>query len=310
MDRQRKYLVDFAQAAKGLDDYNRLKLILFATGAKPCTFLQLKISPKNLDEKAHFEKHLKEGRIPFLVSRPKAYEEIVAIKGNEIKWKIMGTWYGYDLFDGNKSFRLFQKYLKLVKKQRHTQADRTSGELYDYPKCCIEHYIKEHSLVFLRKNYTHHSYYKHLHAVERAFPLVMHTPCSPKCNATRKINSAYAQAVRKHAPKFWNQFSRAKKFRTDVMVGSESELLQDIVYNITSTAPVFPAKDGHEYNLITMKPIAGHYYIISHLTKKKIEKGTVLPAAISTKFDYADVTLGKPKKTIRDLHHQRKFVVP
>jgi len=161
LDKQRKYLIDFAQRAQGLDDYNRLKLILFATGVKPCTYVQLKINPKNLDEKAHFERHLKEERIPFLVSRPKAYEEIVAIRGNAIKWKIMGTWYGYDLFDGDKSFRLFQKYLKLVKKQRHAEADRTSGELYDYPKCCIEHYIKEHGLAFLRKNYTHYSYYKH-----------------------------------------------------------------------------------------------------------------------------------------------------
>ncbi len=310
MDRQRKYLVDFAQRAEGLDDYNRLKLILFATGTKPATYVQLKINPRNIEEKQHFEKHLKAGRIPFLVSRPKAYEEIIAIKGNAIKWKIMGTWYGYDLFAGDKSFRLFQKYQNLIKKQKHTQADRISGRLYDYPQCCVEHYIKEHNLAFLRKNYTHFSYYQHLHAVERAFPLVMHTPCSTKCKATRKLNSKYAKALKKYAPKFWKQLSSAKKFRTDVVISSESELLQDVVYNITSTAPVFPVKEGHEYNLITTKPIEGHYYMISYLTKKSIEKGTVLPAAIKKKFDYADIKLGKPKKVIRDLHHERKFVIP
>ena len=310
MDKQRKRLVEFAQAAKGFDGYNRLKLILFAAGAKPATFVQLKISPENLDEKAHFEKHLKAGRVPFLVSRPKAYEEIVAIKGNAVKWSIQGTWFGYDLFDGNRSFDNFRKYLALVKKQKHAQADRLSGKLYDYPKCCISHYIQEHNLKFLRKNYTHYSYYRHLHAVERKFPLAMHTPCSTKCRATGRMNAEYARTIRNSAPKFWKSFTAVKKQKADVIVGSESELLQDVVYNIRSTAPVFPAKDGHEYNLITMKPIMGHYYIISHLAKKSIEKGTVLPAAINMKFDYADVKLGKPKKVIKDLHHERKFVIP
>ncbi len=296
MDKQRKRLVEFAQAAKGFDGYNMLKLILFAAGAKPATFVQLKISPENLDEKAHFEKHLKAGRVPFLVSRPKAYEEIVAIKGNAVKWRILGTWFGYDLFDGNRSFDNFRKYLALV--------------LYDYPACCITHYIKEHDLKFLRKNYTHYAYYKHLHSVERKYPLVMHTPCSTKCRATGRMNAEYARTIRNSAPKFWKSFTNVKKQKADVIVGSESELLQDVVYNIRSTAPVFPAKDGHEYNLITMKPIAGHYYMISHLTKKSIEKGTVLPAAINMKFDYADVKLGKPKKVIKNLHHERKFVIP
>ncbi len=310
MDKQRKHLVDFAQTAKGLDDYNRLKLILFATKAKPATFIQLKINPKNLEEKQHFEKHLKAGRIPFLVSRPKSYEEIISIKGNTIKWRIKGTWYGYDLFDGNKSFDNFRKYLALVKKQKHSQADKLSGKVYDYPACCIKHYINEHSLKFLKKNYTHYSYYQHLHAVERKFPLVMHTPCSTKCKATQKMNAEYAKIIRKFAPKFWKEFTSTEKQKMDVIVGAESELLQDVVYNIRSTAPVFPVKDGHEYNLITMKPIKGHYFMISYLSKKSIEKGTVLPAIINMKYDYADVKLGKPKKFIKNLHHERKFVIP
>ncbi|MEM4254346.1 MAG: hypothetical protein QXR48_03110 [Candidatus Woesearchaeota archaeon] len=310
MDKQRKQLIDFAQTAQGLDDYNKIKLILFATGIKPATFIQLRINPKNLDEKAHFEKHLKALRIPFLVSRPKAYEEITRIRGNTIKWKIMGTWYGYDLFDGNKSFRLFQKYLGLVKKQEHAQADKTSGQIYDYPKCCINHYIKEHNLTFLRKKYTHYSYYKHLHDVERKFPLVMHTPCSTECKATRKMNEKYAYVLKKFAPKFWKRFSATKKYSTDVIVDNESELLQDVVYGIKSTAPVFPVKDGHEYSLVTLKKLDDHYYILSYLTKKHIERGTILPARITNRFTYADIKLGKPKKVISGLHHERKFVVP
>lgn len=310
MDKERKQLIDFAQTAKGLDDYSKTKLILFAAGVKPATFIALKIDPKNLDEKEHFERHLKNCRIPFLAGSARAYEEIIAIKGNAVKWKIRGSWYGYDLFDGNKSFREFQQYITLVKNQRHAQSDRVSGKLYDYPKCCIEHYIKEHDLKFLRKNYTHYSYYKHLHDVERAFPLVMHTPCSGKCAASRKINAKYAAALKKCAPKFWKQFSAVKKWNTDVIADTESELLQDVVYNIRSTAPVFPVKDGHEYSLITLKPLDSHYYILSYLTKKSISRGTILPAKITTRFTYADVKLGKPKKVIKDLHHERKFVIP
>ncbi|MEM4240255.1 MAG: hypothetical protein QXK08_03620 [Candidatus Woesearchaeota archaeon] len=310
VEKQRKELIGFAQTARGLDDYNKLKLILFAAGTKPATFVQLKIEPKNIDDKEHFERHLKNCRIPFLVGRPKAFEEIVGIRGNAVKWRIKGSWYGYDLFKDNRHLDLFQKYLALVKRQKHSQADRISGKLYDYPKCCIEHYIKEHSLAFLRRNYSHYSYYKHLHDVERAFPLVMHTPCSPKCAASRRLNAKYAAAVRKSAPKFWKLFSGVKKMQAKVIVDAESELLQDVVYNIRSTAPVFPVKDGHEYSLITLKPLDSHYYILSHLTKKCIERGTVFPAEIRMRFTYADIRLGKPEKTIKGLHHERKFALP
>lgn len=309
MDKERKALIDFAQSARGLDNYSKLKLILFAAGAKPATFFALKISPKNLGEKEHLERHLKQCRIPFLTGRPKSYEEIVAIKGNTVKWKMMGTWYGYDLFRDNRHLDLFQKYLELMRNQKHARSDRVGGKLYDYPKCCVEHYLKEHSLALLRKNYTHFSYYRHLHNVERAFPLVMHTPCSTKCAASRKLNSEYAAVLKKAAPKFWKEFSEIKNYSIDVVVDSESELLQDILYRLASVKPVFPVKDGHEYSAITLKPIEGHYYIYSVLSKKSICRGAVLRATAKVRFNYADVKLGKPKKVLSSLHHERKFVV-
>lgn len=307
MDKERKQLIDFAQTAKGLDDHGKLKLILFAAGVKPATFIALKINPKNLDEKAHLETHLKKCRIPFLTGMPRAYEEIVAIQGSAVRWKIIGSWYGYDLFDGNKSFSQFQEYISLVKKQKHAQADIVSGKLYDYPTCCVKHYIKEHDLKFLRKNYTNYSYYQRLYDLERTFPLAMHTPCSSKCAATKRISAKYSAALKKHAPKFWKSFSSVKKFSSDVIVDAESELLQDIVYNPLSTEPVFPVKDGHEYGLITLKHLDSHYYILSSLSRKCMERGTILPAKITARYNYADVVLGKPKKFIKDLHHERKF---
>jgi hypothetical protein len=309
VDKQRKALIDFAQTAKGLDDYSKLKLILFAAGAKPATFFALKISPQNLDEREHLERHLKACRIPFLIGRPKSYEEITAIKGDAVKWKMMGTWYGYDLFSDNRHLDLFQKYLELMRNQKHAQSDRTGGKLYDYPKCCVEHYIKEHDLAFLRKNYTHFSYYQHLHNVEREFPLLIHTACSTKCTASRKMNAKYAAVLKKTAPKFWKQFSAVKNYSMDVVVDSESELLQDTLYRLASVKPIFPVKDGHEYSVITLKQVSGHYYMYSVLSKKCIDKGTVLKANAKVQYNYADVKLGKPKKVINNLHHERKFVV-
>jgi hypothetical protein len=303
MNKQRSQLIDFAEKASGLDDSSRLKLILVACGAKPATFFPLKINPANLDEKRHLEKHLRAAGLVFSAGKARGYEEITGVRGNAVKWGMNGIWYGYDVFKDKKHRQLFNKYVTLVKHQQHKKADHTSGALYDYPQCCIEHYVKEHNAEFLRKKYTHYSYYQHLHDLERAFPLVMHTACSTRCAKTRKLNSAYAAALRKHAPKFWKRHSSATKHAVDVVVDAESDLLRD-------GTPVFPAKDGHEYTLITLKPLNGHHYLVAHLTKKLVERGTVLPARITRRYGYADVALGKPKRVIKGLHHERHFTLP
>lgn len=309
MDTARQELIHFAQSARGLDDSAKLKLILFAAGVKPATFFALKINPKNLDEKEHLERHLAACKVPFAVGRPAAYEEIVGIKGNAVRWRINGTWYGYDVFKDKKHQTLFKEYISLVKRQKHALADRVSGKLYDYPQCCVEHYIKEHDLAFLRKHYTHHAYYQHLHRIERAFPLLMHTACSTRCAASKRMNARYAAALKEYAPKFWRTLSAIKRSKVDVVVDTESELLQDVVYGIRDTAPVFPVKDGHEYTVITLKPLDLHYYLLNYLTKQSIERGTVFPAVVTKRYMRADVRLGRPKRIIRDLHHERHFVI-
>lgn len=310
MDTARQELSHFAQSAQGLDDSAKLKLILFAAGVKPATFFALKINPANLDEKEHLERHLRACKIRFAVGKPRAYEEITKITGNVVRWKINGTWYGYDVFKDARHEKLFKQYVALVKRQKHAQADRVSGTLYDYPRCCVEHYIKEHDFAFLRKHYTHYTYYQHLHEIERAFPLLMHTACSARCAASKRMNARYAAALKKHAPRFWKSFSETKRSKVDVIVDTESELLQDVVYGIRDTAPVFPVKDGHEYVLITLKPLDKHYYLLNHLTRKSIERGTVLPATVTRRYLSAAVTLGKPKRVIKDLHHERRFALP
>ncbi len=309
MNTQRQELIHFVQNAKGLDNHAKLKLILVAAGAKPATFFALRINPKNLDEKPHLEKHLKASKLLFTVSKPKAYEEIVGITDNAVRWKITGTWYGYDVFNNKKSPQHFATYVRLVKHQLHEQADRISGKLYDYPRCCVERYIKEHRLDFLRKNYTQYTYYKRLHDTERAFPLIMHTACSVRCAASKKMHARYATVLKNSAAKFWKRFSSVKKHTVNVVCDTESELLQDTVYGIRSTTPVFPVKDGHEYSLLTLKPIERQYYLISYLTKQRFARGTVFPAIITIRYHYADVVLQKPKRVIHDLHHERHFVL-
>jgi len=309
MDAAHKELIHFAQSAHGLDDSAKLKLILFAAGVKPATFFALKIDPQNLDEKEHLERHLVACDIRFTVGKPRAYEEITGITGNAVRWKIKGTWYGYDVFKDARHENLFAQYVALVKRQKHAQADRVSGRLYDYPRCCVEHYIKEHDLAFLRKHYTHHAYYERLHELERAFPLLMHTACSARCAASKRMNARYAVTLKRYAPKFWKAFSVTKRYEVDVVVDTESELLQDVIYGIRNSTPVFPVKDGHEYALITLKPLGKHYYLLNYLTRQSIERGTVLPATVTTQYIAARVTLGKAKRVINDLHHERHFVL-
>jgi hypothetical protein len=301
MNKARQQLIDFAEKAKGLDDSSRLKLILVASGAKPATFFPLKINPRNLDEKSHLEKHLRAAGLIFSAGKARGYEEIVGVRDNAVLWKLNGTWYGYDVFKDKKHRQQFKKYVGLVKRQQHETADRISGTLYDYPPCCVEHYVKEHDAGYLRKKYTHYSYYKHLHDIERAFPLVMHTACSTKCAKTRRLNNNYAAALRKNAPGFWKRFSAVKKFSSDVIADTESELVRD-------GSSVFRHKDGHEYTLITLKPLDRHHYLLAHLSKKAIPRGTVLPAQVIKQYGYADVSLGKPKRVIKDLHHERHFL--
>jgi len=310
MDEERKELIHFAQTAAGLDDKEKIKLILFAAGVKPATFFTLKINPKNIQDKAHTELHLQACKTIFSAGRPRAYEEITEVKDNAVRWRIKGSWYGYDIFKDKGSAMLFKRYLTLVRSQKHEQADRVAGRLYGYPRCCVERYIKEHNPAFLREKYTNYSYYQHLHKIERAFPLVMHTACSERCNATRNLNARYAATLKKHAPKFWKQFSVSKRYKTDVVVDSESELTEDFAYRISSTNLVFPAKDGHEYALITLKPIEKRHYLLSYLGKKAIVRGTVFPASVTIKYNIADTRLGRPKQIINDLHHERHFVLP
>ncbi len=294
MDKKRQ-LIKFIENSPALDNNSKLKAILFITGVKPSTYVHIRIQ-KNLHDKHEFEDLLKQNSFGFEVSRAKGYEEITAIKRNAAVWKIKGTWYGYDLFSNRYTNERFLEYIMLLKQQKHSDADRIGGQVYGYPSCCVNKFIQAHGAKMVRQN-SYYDYYKSLHDSDKAFPFIAHTPCSTKCAETRKLNKKYSAAVKKWAPRFYKEYSCEKTCTVPVIVDVESDV----------PGAKWKKKDGHDYVLITQKPIEGKHYLISWLTKATFKRGTVFNAKITMQYDYAQV---KPLRKIRELknfHHERKF---
>ncbi|MBN1645221.1 hypothetical protein JW851_04275 [Candidatus Woesearchaeota archaeon] len=297
------FLIDFIEKRDCFEPADKLKLILFAARTKPSTFVSLKITPRNIGDKFHFERHLKDHNIFFNVDKPKSFEEISKIKNNKIVWSLKGTWYGYDLFKDKQHQRLFKRYLSFVKRQKKDDADIAAGKVYGYPACCIKQYIKENDLDWLKNNFSYYSYYKRLHDSERKFPFIAHTPCSTKCDISRKLNIKYKNIIKKRAPKFFKEFSKKKYFRTDFIVEGENNLMVGI-----NNRPLWVKQDAHEYTVIANKPYNKHFYLLSYLTKEKeYAKGSLLSGSAEMQYNYADIKINKLKKVIPNLVHIRKF---
>lgn len=295
-------LIRFAEIAKGFDDFERLKLILFASGIKPSTYVILRVDPNNLSEKYRFEKRLEDLGVVFVSSRPHAYEEIDKISKNKIIWKIKGVWIGYDLFNNKQGLKDFKDYVSAVKKHDDKKADKLGGKLYGYPSCCIKEYIQEQNKNFIKKKYSYYEYYKKLHDVERKFPFIIHTACSAKCIESRKLNTKYKNTIKKFAPHFYKKFVKKKTYSTDLIVDAPSDIFKN-------KKSIWPSKDGFEYTVIAKKPFEKHYYIYTHLTKKFYDFGAVLDSKVTMQYRFADIKIKKVKKKIKNLMHVRKFFV-
>jgi hypothetical protein len=296
-------LIDFVEKSNCFEPIDKLKLILFAANAKHSTFVALKITPKNISDKFHFEKHLKDHGIVFNVGKAKSFEEISKITNNKIVWSLQGTWYGYDLFRNKKYQQLFKRYKSFVKRQKKDKADILAGQIYNYPACCVKQYIKENDLGWLKKNYSYHKYYKKLQDTERKFPFIIHSACSKNCKESRQRNKKYINILKKRANKFYKEFSKKKFFRTDFIVEGENNILINI-----KEWPLWIEKDGHEYNLVSKKPHNKHHYMFSYLTKNKAYiKGSLLSGSVKMQYNYADIKITKLKKVIPNLIHVRKF---
>lgn len=295
------YLIDFIEKCSCFEDFDKLKLILFASGAKPSSFAPLKITPLNLGDKFHFEKHLREKGLLFSADSPKSFEEISAIKENKIIWSIKGAWYGYDLFKSRRYKEVFGEYIHHLRKQNHEKADVSAGVLYGYPTCCINNFIKEHDLEFVKNKYAYYAYYKKIQDARRKFPFVFHTPCSPNCRETSRLNAFYRSVVKKYAPAFYREFAEKKSFNAEFIVESENNIKKP------DGSDLWIARDAHDYTLITKSPISRHYYLIPFLTKEAYARGSVLSGKITMQFGQAEVKIKKFKKIIPNLMHIRKF---
>jgi len=290
-------LIDFAIISKGFEPVDKIKLILFAAKAKPNTYIILKINPKNLGEKYQFEQILRKNKIIFSASRQKGYEEIKNIKGNSINWEMAGIWVGYDLFGSKKDKKDFFRYKSMLRKHHEGMAHRLAGRLYGYPKCCVERFAKETS-AYIKKKYSYYEFYKRLHEDDWRFPFVFHMPCSSKCRATVALNKKYSNVVKKHAPKFWKEYRKKKVFDSDMIVDEESDML-------VNGKTIWPEKNGHDYSVILKKQYNGKYYLVSYLSKKFYERGTVLSGKVTMQYHYAKIAVKRVKNIIKGLHHER-----
>ena len=293
---ERKHLIRVIEKSQAFDAVSKRNLLLFVSGAKPNTYVRLRIE-KNMHDKHEFERLLKLNKIVFSCGKVKGFEEIVRFKKNAAVWKFVGTWYGYDLFRTKEDKKKFEKYVSLIKQGKHTEGDLIAGALYGYPECCVQEHIKWKNLNYLKKHYTYYEYFKRLHDIDKKLPYVSFTPGSLHCPKVIKLNKNYAKALKEISPSFYKQYNKKRTYQAKIVVDLESD-------------GEWQENDGHEYSVITLSKIEGVYLLISHLSKKYYERGAVLDSTITLQHHHATVTVKKQIGKIENLHHERKFTMP
>jgi hypothetical protein len=299
----KKRFIDFVEVAKGLDPRARMRLLLFASGAKPATFVPFKITPKTLSEKNYLRIHLLETATHYSASTAKSFEEITSITKTKINWDLIGIWYGYDLFNTKTGHALFKKYASLHKRGRHKEAARVAAKIYNYPSCCVAQYIKEQDPKYLRKNYTAYQFMSRRQKLQHKFPFLSFTPCSSTCSRAKALNQKYGRALKTHSPRFYADFTRKKTVLNTIIIDGETDLY------LSDTEPVWLEKDGHEYEVVAKKKIGGKYYLFTHLQKKSLEKGVVATARITMQHALATINITKITGFSPGVTHTRHFAI-
>jgi len=287
ISKERKQLVYFIESSECFDNIAKPRLILTALGVKPGCYCALKITPKNLDDKFHFEAHLKRAGLFFKHSPAKSFEEISEIRGNAVMWSLKGAWYGYDIFNSRDLMNKFRKYADLSMKNKHAEADRLAGLIYGYPACCIKQYVRDHKNNEFKLTY---DALKKAQDLDKKFPFVSNNACSLKCRKTSALNKKYETALKTYAKHFYRQYSAPLAVKTDLIVEGINAL-----------------DKGNEYALLSVSKINGHHMILSYISREKYEQGAVLGGIATIKYDYADIKIKKVKKMLEGLHHIRKL---
>ena len=293
---EHQHLARFVERSEAFEPAAKRNILLFLAGAKPNLYAQMKIKA-NIHDKQEFERLLRLNKFQFIVSKPKGFEEIIAIKANKAVWKFKGTWYGYDIFRSLHDKSEFDRYLKLLKQKKHKNADLLAGELYGYPKCCVDEYIRSHDENYLRKRYTYHEYFSKLHSSDLKFPFIAFTPGSIHCPYAIAMNRAYGIALKRISPRFYKEFTIAKTYNASLIIDFENDF------------GIWKQKDGHDYVAITKNKIKGHHYLLSFLSKKPYARGTIVTAQVTTQYHVASVKPGKRIGHLSDFHHERRFTL-
>lgn len=287
-------LISFCETTAAFDNNSKLKVLLFASGAKPNTYVHLRIT-NNLHDKHRFEHLLRKNKILFSVSRPKGFEEITSVSHDRAVWEIAGVWFGYDLFKDAAAKKNFEKAVELVKKRKHSEADVMLGKHYGYPSCCVARFIEEHDPKMIAKKYTALDYYGRLHKLDATFPFLTHTPCTTNCAVSLTLNKMYEKTLAREAPTFYRAYSTPRTYRLNIVVDEENDIVP------------FKHPNARDYTVITMEKLEGHYQLISWLAREQLPRGTVLPAKITLKYDYAVIAASTIIKTGNGFHHERHF---
>jgi hypothetical protein len=300
----RLYLADFAAQARGLDRNAKLKLVLLAAGKKPATYIPLRITPKNLDEKAELERRLARAGFIFRASEPKTFEVIEKVKGGTVFWRQEGLWIGYDIFSSKKVESLFRRYEVAAKARKHVLADALGAKVYGYPACCAKAFHREHDPSEIAKKHNSYEYFRLLHDAERRFPFITHKVCSLSCAASRKQNAFLRAAVKDICPRFYREYTAPLTFESAFIVQGEHDVYAGDVEPYVS---VWRKKDGHEYSLLALKKFGGHYFMHSYLTRERFPKGQKLFGCLKMVHNYADISIRKKGRVFWDLRHIRRF---
>ena len=302
---EKERFVDFVQDCAGFDERARLRLLLVGLGYKPATYVRLKITPRNLEDKHHFERHLREVGLLCEVSEAKGFEEMTGVAKGVVTWKMMGTWYGYDIFSTKKEQDAFREYRVLAAKGS-VRADAVAGALYGYPKCCMKEYVREQDVKFLRKNFSYYEYFRSREVKAHGFALVLHTPCSAQCAKTRELNGYYARVLQAHAPKWFVRFCAKKVFDLKLLVESHADIYADE----DGEESVWLEKDGHEYQCISVQKMGDHFVALTYLQRESLERGTIFSARVVVQHAYPAVVKKAVVGFWKDVHHERRFSAP
>ena len=117
------------------------------------------------------------------------------------------------------------------------------------------------------------------------------------CRASSALNTKYRNAVKWAAPAFYKKLIRKRTYNVPLIVDTENDV----------KGVKWKKKDGHDYVLVTRKPLDKQYYLVSWLSKNKHVRGTVVDSTVVVQYDRAFVKVKKVVGKIKNFHHERKF---